>query len=163
LVCLPGQILGATAEILKPSVLEPKNVNALWDKNLKTLDSTNITVKVQRLAKLPKSKTKVRNCAWKFSGTEQLGVLPQQRLLRSGVFNATFDEVRAMNCVRGESRMFVIPNQKIVLVICTKFYSAKSIHAAFRQNILSAAIRDCQTKPPVSQNNKEGQHYKPGT
>jgi hypothetical protein len=81
-----------------------------------------------------------------------------------GSVHATFDEVRAMNCVRGESRLFAIPNQQqTVLVICTKFYSAKSIHAPSRQNILSAALRDCQTTPPVSQNNKQGQHYKPGT
>jgi hypothetical protein len=100
---------------------------------------------------------------WNFR-TQQLGVLAQQLLFEIGSVHATFDEVRAMNCVRGESRLFAIPNQQQTgLVICTKFYSAKSIHAPSRQNILSAALRDCQTTPPVSQNNKQGQHYKPGT
>ena len=41
---LPCQILATTTEVLKPSVLETKNLNPLWDKNLKTLDI--ITVKV---------------------------------------------------------------------------------------------------------------------
>jgi len=68
--------------------------------------------------------------------------------LEIGSFHATFNEVRSMNCVRGKSRMFVIPNQKTVLVICTKFYSAKSIHDPFRQNFLSAVSRDLQATPP---------------
>jgi hypothetical protein len=68
--------------------------------------------------------------------------------LEIGSFHATFDEVRSMNCVRGKSRMFVIPNQKTVLIICTKFYSAKSVHDPFRQNFLSAVSRDLQATPP---------------
>jgi hypothetical protein len=51
--------------------------------------------------------------------------------LEIGSFHATFDEVRSMNCVRGKSRMFAIPNQKIVLVIYTKFHRAKSIRDPF--------------------------------
>jgi len=41
---LPCQILATTTEVLKPSLLEPKNLNPLWDEKLKTLDT--ITAKV---------------------------------------------------------------------------------------------------------------------
>ena len=68
--------------------------------------------------------------------------------LEIGSLHATFDEVRSMNSVRGKSRMFVIPNQKTVLIICTKFYSTKSIHDPFRENVLYAVLRDFQTTPP---------------
>lgn len=63
--------------------------------------------------------------------------------LEIGSSHATFDEVPAM-----KSRVFATPNQKTALVICTEFYSAKSIHAPFRQSVLSSVLSDSQTPPP---------------
>jgi len=83
------------------------------------------------------------------SSNAATGCFATAATLEIGSFHATFDDMRSMNYERRKSRMFVIPNQKIVLVICTKFYSAKSIHDPFRQNVLSAVLYDLKTTPPI--------------
>jgi hypothetical protein len=62
------------------------------------------------------------------SSNPATGCLSTTASFEIGSVHTSFDEVRAMNCARGESRLFAIPNQqRTVLVICTKVYSAKSM------------------------------------
>jgi hypothetical protein len=145
----PCQILATTTGVLKPSVLGLKNLNPLygtriwrrlivllsrsrgWRPSPKQNESEKLCIEIQR-----NSSKRYTRC------------LVTADSLEIGSLHETFDEVRSMNSVRGKSHLFVIPNQKTLLIICTKFYSAKSIHDPFRQNVLSVVLRDLQTTPP---------------